>query len=66
VTAMRNGVYVPMKLSRRKVERLRKVYSSVTLEQAVEQMLDDRLYMEELRRLMMKYKGKVHIKSVYE
>jgi hypothetical protein len=63
---MRNGVDVPMKLSRREVERLRKFYSSATPEQAVEQMLDDMLYMEELRRLMRKYKGKGNIKNVYE
>ncbi len=63
---MRNGVYIPMKLSRRKVEKLRKLYDSASPDQAIEQMLDDRLYMEEMRRLMMKYKGKVHIKNVYE
>jgi hypothetical protein len=63
---MRNGVYIPIKLSRRKVERLRKLYSSVTPEQAIEQMLDDRLYMEEMRRLMRRYRGKGNIKNVYE
>ncbi len=63
---MRNGVYIPMKLSRRKVERLRKLYDSASPDQAIEQMLDDRLYMEEMRRLMRKYKGKGNIKNVYE
>ncbi len=63
---MRNGVYVPMKLSRQKVESLRKLYDSATPEQAIEQMLDDMLYMEEMRRLMKKYKGKGKIKNVYE
>jgi hypothetical protein len=63
---MRNGVYIPMKLSRRKVERLRKLYDSATPEQAIEQMLDDMLYMEALRRLMRKYKGKLHLRSIYE
>ncbi|MCI0696017.1 hypothetical protein L0337_28955 [candidate division KSB1 bacterium] len=63
---MRNGVYIPMKLSRRKVERLRKLYDSTSPEQAIEQMLDDRLYMEEMRRLMRRYRGKGNIKNVYE
>lgn len=63
---MRKETYIPMKLSQRKVERLRKFYDSPTSKQAIEQMLDDRLYMEEMRRLMMKYKGKGNIKNVYE
>jgi hypothetical protein len=63
---MRNGVYIPMRLSRRKVERLRKLYDSATPDQAIEQVLDDMLYMENLRRHFKKYKGKVNIKKVYE
>jgi len=63
---MQNGVYVALKLDPRKIERVRKLYRSERPEQALEQVFDDMLYMDKMRRLMMKYKGKIHIKSVYE
>jgi len=63
---MQNGVYVPLKLDRQKTERVRKLYRSEKPEQALEQVFDDMVYMDKMRRLMMKYKGKVHIKNVYE
>lgn len=63
---MQNGVYVPLKLDRQKIERVRKLYRSEKPEQALEQVFDDMVYMDKMKRLMMKYKGKIHIKSIYE
>jgi len=60
---MQNDVYVPLKLDQQKIERVRKLYRSERPEQALEQVFDDMLYMDKMRRLMMKYKGKIHIKS---
>jgi len=57
--------YVDLKISKLKLEKIKKLYELKSEQEIIDQILDDIIYMTEMIKHMKKYEGKGNLKEVY-
>ncbi|MCI0494889.1 hypothetical protein L0Z72_07760 [candidate division KSB1 bacterium] len=57
--------YVDLKISKLKLEKIKKLYESKSEQEIIDQILDDIIYMTEMIKHMKKYEAKGNLKEVY-